>query len=206
MYVRLRNYIVLMLLEYSFIFAEAEALHATFLNPKWHPEVTKYMQNHCCWEEFVERSGYRFELRGAQLMATEVSVGGSLSYSFDIENTGWSSLFSQRRGYVSLFQYLSRGDMQTIIVDGLLEEWVDVTDNFEDEYSPHTTAVADVSSVKLTNDAENLFILISFYNISEGMFYIIINHIVNIVEVTNNVFAVVHRSNAFQQWIFSHIF
>ena len=166
-----------MLLPFSFIFDEAEILHATFLNPKWHPDVTKYMTDNCCWEEFVDRSGYRFELESAEFYSKSTSVspmylnvakGSSLNYEFTVKNTGWSSLFSKRRGYLSLFQYLSRGNTQTMAIDGDMAEWDEVETGFEDEYNPSTAAVADVRFVQITNDLEFFYIHIRFYNVSEG--------------------------------------
>ena len=126
------------------------------------------MQDHCCWEEFVDRSGYRFELLGVSLSSAEVTVGGTVSFSLEVQNTGWSSLYTPRRGYLSLFQYLVRGDVQTMEVDGSVEEWAAVQDGFVDEYSPGTAAAADVSSVQVTNDADFVYIRVSFHNVSDG--------------------------------------
>jgi len=93
-----------------------------------------------------------------------------MSYQLDIANTGWGSLYSQRRGYLSLFQYQSRGDMQTVEVDGVWEEeWNEVATGFDDATDTSSTAVADVREVRVTNDAEYLYLLIRFYSVTEGV-------------------------------------
>lgn len=59
--------------------------------------------------------------------------------------------------------------MQTVTIDGdWEEEWSDVTTGFEDVYTPSTTAVADVRDVRVTNDADFVYILIRFYNVTDG--------------------------------------
>lgn len=166
------------------MFAEAAVLHATFLNPKWHPAVTRRMQEECCWEEFTDRSGYRFELKTVNLtspsgatattessgssLALTVPLGGTLNYSLAVENTGWSSLFSQRRAYLILTQTVRKGDMVSVAVDGEVEEWPQVRSGWEDEQSAYTAAVADVRSVRVANDEDHLYIFVSFYNVTDG--------------------------------------
>ena len=44
------------------LFAEATKLHSAFINPSWHPKVTAFLKDSCCWGPFLDRLGYRFEV------------------------------------------------------------------------------------------------------------------------------------------------
>lgn len=145
----------------SFLFHEASVLHATFLNPLWHPQVTEFIQNSGCWDDFVDNMGYRFELDNFEFPG-QISPGSVVPVSFTIRNTGWSRVFSPRRAFLRLSQVIERNHQQSISMTGNAEEWEYVMDHFDDNRTDGTHAVADIEKVYVTNDEDFLYIRVKF--------------------------------------------
>ncbi|MGB0647740.1 MAG: DUF4832 domain-containing protein [Bradymonadia bacterium] len=85
---------------------ELSRFHWTFLNGDYHPDVIARFQSEGCWDEIVERLGYRFVLERVE-HSVEVSTGGL----FRIEVTGWNQGFAtpiHRRDVEVVLQDLER--------------------------------------------------------------------------------------------------
>ena len=86
--------------------AEMEALHWSYLNRFWRPEVIQSWQDGGCYGEITDRLGYRFVLREARI-SEAVAPGGRLRVELDLENTGFAAPFNPRPVEVVFFDAAS---------------------------------------------------------------------------------------------------
>ncbi len=74
---------------------ELERLHWSYLNILWHPDVIERWRNEGCFDEVVQRLGYRFALTDGEV-SEAVAPGGLLQLALTLENHGYASPFNPR--------------------------------------------------------------------------------------------------------------
>jgi hypothetical protein len=75
--------------------AEMAALHWTYLNRFWHPDVVQGWIDDGCAGEITDRLGYRFVLWEARI-SEAVAPGGRLHVELDLRNDGFAAPFNPR--------------------------------------------------------------------------------------------------------------
>ncbi|MBQ39362.1 MAG: hypothetical protein CME04_23515 [Gemmatimonadaceae bacterium] len=74
---------------------ELHALHATYLNSQWHPDVLEKWESQGCLDYVRRRLGARFALHESQF-PVRARAGGRLRVALDLENYGFASLYNSR--------------------------------------------------------------------------------------------------------------
>lgn len=75
--------------------SEMERFHWTYCNDYYHPEVIVRWENENCLENIKRKLGYRFQLINSAIPQV-VSHGGTLSFNFQIQNTGFAAPVNPR--------------------------------------------------------------------------------------------------------------
>lgn len=74
---------------------ELEALHASYLNSGWHPDVLKKWESQGCYDDVQRRLGARLVLHESRVPA-RARAGQGLRVSLGLENDGFASLYNAR--------------------------------------------------------------------------------------------------------------
>lgn len=74
---------------------EMERFHWTYCNDYYHPDVIDRWENENCLENIKRRLGYRFQLLSSTAPVT-VASEGTLSLSFQVQNTGFAAPVNPR--------------------------------------------------------------------------------------------------------------
>lgn len=74
---------------------QVQRLHWTYVNSNYHQTVLGNWQKSGCYDEFVKKLGYRFELIDGQF-TDSTKPNGTLSVKLKIRNTGHASLYNPR--------------------------------------------------------------------------------------------------------------
>lgn len=74
---------------------EMEAMHFSFVNRDYHPDIVEGWETEGCMEEIERRLGYRLVLTGGSLPEA-VRPGGSFSVVLTIDNEGFAAPFNPR--------------------------------------------------------------------------------------------------------------
>jgi cysteine-rich repeat protein len=87
--------------------AEMSALHFSFLNALYHPDVLAGWAQQGCMEEIQRRLGYRLVLESAS-WSEKVAPGGALGVKLSLHNEGFAAPFNRRPLYLVLGEGASR--------------------------------------------------------------------------------------------------
>jgi hypothetical protein len=80
---------------------ESERFHWTYLNEGWHEPTLQLWKDQGCWDEIVQRLGYRYRLGQVEL-PNQVVAGANLTGEVAIVNDGYATLFNPRPVYLVL--------------------------------------------------------------------------------------------------------
>lgn len=101
---------------------EMEALHCSYLNNGWYPEVLDRWETLGCMEEIKRRLGYRFVLYAAEISQT-VRPGGILTLNLEIENVGFAAPFNPRPVEL-LMRNADTGEIHTAVISAEPRTWL----------------------------------------------------------------------------------
>jgi hypothetical protein len=83
--------------------AELRALHFSYLNALYHPDVLARWRAQGCWAEIQKRLGYRIMLEGAHFPAA-ARARETIAIQLDLRNDGYASPFNARPAWIVLEQ------------------------------------------------------------------------------------------------------
>jgi hypothetical protein len=81
--------------------AELAALHFSYLNSLYHPQVLAGWEAEGCLEEIRRKLGYRLVISEVSV-SESVAPGGALGLKIKVKNEGYAAMFNLRRVYVVL--------------------------------------------------------------------------------------------------------